>query len=114
MRLRFKDPKHIPEKYPKVVRQDPTMDDPGFVEVGGYRLRPTVDLIPQRGMQEELSHSDCNLIFLTGSATGGKTFGGLLASMKGVGKQNYTGRIITMQSKDGDGGTSMARDAEQI
>lgn len=72
MRLRFKDPKHIPEKYPKVVRQDPTMDDPGFVEVGGYRLRPNVDLIPQRGMQEELSHSDCNLIFLTGSATGGK------------------------------------------
>ena len=114
MRLRFKDPKRIPEKYPKVVRQDPTMDDPGFVEVDGYRLRPNVDLIPQRGMQEELSHSDCNLIFLTGSATGGKTFGGLLASMKGVGKQNYTGRIITMQSKDGDGGTSMARDAEQI
>lgn len=72
MRLRFKDPKKIPEKYPAVVRQDPTMDDPGFVEVGGYRLRPHVDLIPQRGMQEELSHSDCNLIFLTGSATGGK------------------------------------------
>lgn len=72
MRLKFKDPKKIPEKYPTVVRQDPTMDDPGFVEVGGYRLRPNVDLIPQRGMQEELSHSDCNLIFLTGSATGGK------------------------------------------
>lgn len=72
MRLRFKDPKRIPDKYPKVVRQDPTMDDPGFVEVGGYRLRPNVDLIPQRGMQEQLSHSDCNLIFLTGSATGGK------------------------------------------
>ena len=72
MRLRFKDPKRIPEKYPKVIRQDPTMDDPGFVEVDGYRLRPNVDLIPQRGMQEELSHSDCNLIFLTGSATGGK------------------------------------------
>lgn len=72
MKIKFKDPNKIPQKYPKVVRQDPTMDDPGFVEVGGYRLRPNVDLIPQRGMQEELSHSDCNLIFLTGSATGGK------------------------------------------
>lgn len=72
MKIKFKDPNKIPQKYPKVIRQDPTMDDPGFVEIDGYRLRPNVDLIPQRGMQEELSHSDCNLIFLTGSATGGK------------------------------------------
>lgn len=42
------------------------------------------------------------------------TFGGLLASMKGLGHKNYTGRIITMQSKDGETGTSMSRDAEQI
>ena len=62
----------MPERYPTVVRQDPTMEDPGFVEVDGYRLRPNVDLIPQRGMQENLCASDCNLIFLTGSATGGK------------------------------------------
>lgn len=114
MRLHIKDRSRLPIPYPKVVRQDPTMDDPGFVEVDGYRLRPNVDLIPQRGMQEKLASSDCNLIFLTGSATGGKTFGGLLASMKGLGHQNYTGRIVTMQSKDGETGTSMKRDAEQI
>ena len=114
MRLRFKDKSKMPERYPVVIRKDPTMDDAGFVEVGGYRLRPNIDLIPQRGMQEKLCSSDCNLIFLTGSATGGKTFGGLLASMKGLGHQNYTARIVTMQSKDGEAGTSMSRDAEQI
>lgn len=114
MRLRFKDPKKIPEKYPAVVRQDPTMDDPGFVEVGGYRLRPHVDLIPQRGMQENTAASDCNLIFLGGSGTSGKTFIGLMTYCKGLGFQNFTGRIVTMQSKDGDVGSSMKRDAEQI
>ena len=114
MKIRFKDKNKIPEKYPTVVRQDPTMEDPGFVEVDGYRLRPNVDLIPQRGMQENLCASDCNLIFLTGSATAGKTFAGLLASMKGLGHPNYTGRIVTMQSKDGGAGTSMSRDAEQV
>ena len=103
-----------PELYPRVIRKDPTIDDSGFVEVGGYRLRPNIDLIPQRGLQEKLCATDCNLVFLTGSATGGKTFGGLLASMKGLGYQNYTARIVTMQSKDGELGTSMKRDAEQI
>ena len=114
MRLRFKDPKRIPEKYPKVVRQDPTMDDPGFVEVDGYRLRPNVDLIPQRGMQENAAASDCNLIFLGGSGTSGKTFLGIMNYGKGLGFQNFTGRIVTMQSKDGDVGSSMKRDVEQI
>lgn len=114
MRLKFKDPKKIPPIYPKVVRQDPTMDDPGFVEVGGYRLRPNVDLIPQRGMQENTAASDCNLIFLGGSGTSGKTFIGLMNYGKGIGFQNFTGRIVTMQSKDGDMGSSMKRDVEQI
>lgn len=114
MRIHFKDKSILPEKYPEVIRQDPTMSDPGFVEVDGRRLRPNIDLIPQRGLQEGLCHTDANLIFLTGSATGGKTFGGLLAGAKGIGHQNFTGRIVTMQSKDGEVGTSMKRDAEQV
>ena len=43
VRLRFKDKSNMPERYPTVVRQDPTMEDPGFVEVDGYRLRPNVN-----------------------------------------------------------------------
>lgn len=114
MRIKFKDESKKPKLYPKVVRQDPTMDDPGFVEVDGYRLRPTIDLIPQRGMQENTAASDCNLIFLGGSGTSGKTFIGLMGAMKGLGYKNFTARIVTMQSKDGDVGSSMKRDAEQI
>lgn len=114
MKIKFKDPNKIPQKYPKVVRQDPTMDDPGFVEIDGFRLRPNIDLIPQRGMQENTAASDCNLIFLGGSGTSGKTFIGLMGFCKGLGFQNFTGRIVTMQSKDGDVGSSMKRDAEQI
>lgn len=114
MSLRFLDKSKRPVLYPKVVREDPTIDSPGFVEVDGYRLRQNYDLMPQRGMQENLCSSECNLIFLGGSGTSGKTFGALLAAMKGLGFQNYTARVITMQSKDGEVGTSMKRDAEQI
>lgn len=114
MSLRFKDISLRPVPYPKVVREDPTIDSPGFVEVNGYRLRQSYDLMPQKGMQENLCASECNLIFLGGSGTSGKTFGALLASMKGLGYQNYTARIVTMQSKDNEVGTSMKRDAEQI
>lgn len=114
MSLRFRDIEKKPQRYPKVVREDPTIDNPGFVEVDGYRLRPNLDLMPQRGMQENLCASECNLIFLGGSGTSGKTFGALLSSMKGLGYQNYTARIVTMQSKDNEVGTSMKRDAEQV
>lgn len=72
MSLRFRDIEKKPQRYPKVVREDPTIDNPGFVEVDGYRLRPNLDLMPQRGMQENLCASECNLIFLGGSGTSGK------------------------------------------
>lgn len=90
------------------------MNDPGFVEVDGFRLRPNIDLIPQRGMQENTAASDANLILLGGSGTSGKTFIGLMAYGKGLGYPGFTGRIVTMQSKDDQKGTSMKRDAEQI
>lgn len=72
MSIRFRDIEKKPQRYPKVVREDPTIDNPGFVEVDGYRLRPNLDLMPQRGMQENLCASECNLIFLGGSGTSGK------------------------------------------
>ena len=70
-RLINKDLK-FPPLYPKVERVEPTVKQKGFVKVGDYTLRHKIDIIPQRGLQEDLCASDCNLIFICGQATSGK------------------------------------------
>lgn len=62
----------MPEKYPRVERKIPTVDEKGWVKVDGVLLRDNIDLMPQPGLQEEVCASDCNLIFMAGSATMGK------------------------------------------
>lgn len=62
----------MPEKYPRVERKIPTVDEKGWVKVDGVLLRDNIDLMPQPGLQEQVCACDCNLIFMAGSATMGK------------------------------------------
>lgn len=62
----------LPDFYPGVERVDPSLKNKGYVSVAGYVLRDNLDLIPQQGLQEEVLISECNLIFMAGSATMGK------------------------------------------
>ena len=112
-RLRNPETK-FPELYPKVERKDPTVDSEGYDIVGGYKLRKDIDYMPQKGIQEEACKCDSNLIFLCGESQMGKTFLMLLASEKGIGKPNYTGRFISVRLQDSKKGSSILRDAITI
>jgi hypothetical protein len=61
-----------PERYPKVERKLPTVDEKGWVKVGGFLLRDHVDYIPQPGFQEVLCSCEADVIFTGGSASAGK------------------------------------------
>ena len=90
----------MPEKYPRVERKIPTVDEKGWIKVDGVLLRDNIDLMPQPGLQEEVCASDCNLIFMAGSATMGKTFSGFMKALSGLGLQNYTARLISKRLQD--------------
>ena len=61
-----------PELYPKVERKLATVSEMSKTVVGGFKLRHKVDYIPQKGLQEDICTSECNLIFMCGQATSGK------------------------------------------
>ena len=103
-----------PQRYPKVERRLPTMEDKGWTRVGGVQLRENLDLMPQPGLQEQVLACDCNLIFMAGSATMGKTFSGFMKALQGLGRQNYTARLISKRLQDSKKGGSIIRDAKLI
>ena len=104
----------MPEKYQRVERKIPTVDEKGWVKVDGVLLRDNIDLMPQPGLQEEVCASDCNLIFMAGSATMGKTFAGFMKALSGLGLPNYTARLISKRLQDSKKGGSIIRDAKLI
>ena len=103
-----------PELYPKVERYEGTVKEKGWVKVDGVLLRDNIDLMPQLGLQEQVMMSDCNLIFMAGSATMGKTFAGFMKALQGLGRINYTGRLISKRLQDSKKGGSIIRDAKQV
>jgi hypothetical protein len=103
-----------PKLYPKVERKDPTIKDKGYVRIDGFELRDKIDICPQLGLQENLIASECNLIFICGAATMGKTYSAFLKAMQGVGKVGYTARLISKRLQDSKKGGSIIRDAKEI
>lgn len=100
----------FPTPYPRVERQLATVKKKSHIVVGGHTLRKNKDYIPQPGLQEDVCASECNLIFMCGQGTAGKTFALYFKALGGMDKYGFTARIISYQSKDNKKGSSMLRD----
>ena len=100
----------FPALYPKVERELATVKKKSKTVVGGFTLRHNVDFIPQPGLQEDVCASECNLIFMCGQGTAGKTFALYFKALGGCDKYGFTARIISFQQKDNEKGSSMLRD----
>lgn len=100
----------FPTLYPKVERELATVKKKSKTVVGGFTLRHNVDFIPQVGLQEDVCASECNLIFMCGQGTAGKTFALYFKALGGCDKYGFTARIISFQQKDNEKGSSMLRD----
>ena len=96
--------------YPKVERELATVKKKSKTVVGGFTLRHNVDFIPQVGLQEDVCASECNLIFMCGQGTAGKTFALYFKALGGCDKYGFTARIISFQQKNNEKGSSMLRD----
>lgn len=100
----------FPKRYPKVQRTLATAKTKSVTVVDGFTLRKNIDYMPQPGLQEDVCASECNLIFMCGQGTSGKTFSLYFKALGGIDKYGFTSRIISFQSKDSKKGTSMLRD----
>lgn len=106
----------MPERYPSAERKDPTVKEKGWDKVNGFTLRDKMDFMPQKGLQEKYCASECNLIFIGGAATSGKTYSMFLKFLQGLGDDHigYTGRIISVRLQDSKKGSSIFRDAVEV
>ena len=104
----------IPEPYPKVRRKLPTAVSDGWDIFDDFKIRKGIDLCPQPGLQEDVVSSECNLIFLAGEATMGKTFSGYLKALKGINRDNYTAKLISKRLQDSKKGGSLIRDFKLV
>lgn len=100
----------FPALYPRVERELATVKKKSKTVVGGFELRHKIDYIPQPGLQEDVCSSECNLIFMCGQGTAGKTFALYFKALGGCDKKDFTARIISYQAKDSKKGSSMLRD----
>ncbi|MCM1216521.1 MAG: hypothetical protein NC209_03915 [Alistipes sp.] len=104
----------FPELYPKVERTLATAKSKSETIVGGFRLRKDIDFMPQVGLQEQLCATECNLVFICGQATSGKTFGMFLKALGGIEKFGFTARLISVRLQDSKKGSSIFRDGVTI
>lgn len=100
--------------YPKVERELATAKSKSETIVGDFRLRKDIDYMPQVGLQEELCASECNLVFICGQATSGKTFAMFLKALGGIDKYGFTARLISVRLQDSKKGSSIFRDGVTI
>lgn len=109
-----------PDLYPKVERKLPTVGDKGWDKVGGFTLRDKesngiyADYMPQEGLQEQFCSCECNLIFICGAATSGKTYGMYLTSLYGMDKPGFTATLFSYREKDSQKGSSIFRDGVEV
>ena len=110
----------FPALYPKVERKLPTVSDKGWDKVGGFTLRDKetygvyADYMPQPGLQENLCACECNLIFICGAATSGKTYAMYLKSLYGIDKPGFTATLFSYREKDSQKGSSIFRDGVEV
>ena len=106
--------------YPKVERKLPTVSDKGWDKVGGFTLRDKetygvyADYMPQPGLQENLCACECNLIFVCGAATSGKTYAMYLKSLYGITHPGFTATLFSFREKDSQKGSSIFRDGVEV
>lgn len=110
----------FPSLYPKVERKLPTISDKGWDKVGGFTLRDKetygvyADYMPQPGLQENLCACECNLIFVCGAATSGKTYAMYLKSLYGITHPGFTATLFSFREKDSQKGSSIFRDGVEV
>lgn len=110
----------FPALYPKVERKLPTVSDKGWDKVGGFTLRDKetygvyADYMPQPGLQENLCACECNLIFVCGAATSGKTYAMYLKSLYGITHPGFTATLFSFREKDSQKGSSIFRDGVEV
>ena len=115
--MAFRLVRHIdnwPALYPKVERKLSTAKEKGWDKVGDFTLRKKVDYIPQLGLQENVCASECNLIFMCGQGTSGKSFAMFLKALGGVDKQDFKARLINVRALDSKKGSSMFTDGVKV
>lgn len=106
--------------YPRVERKLPTVSDKGWDKVGGFTLRDKetygvyADYMPQPGLQENLCACECNLIFVCGAATSGKTYAMYLKSLYGITHPGFTATLFSFREKDSQKGSSIFRDGVEV
>ena len=103
-----------PPIYPKATRKLPTAKDKGWTKVDGFTLRDKIDFMPQPGLQENLCACECNLVFICGAATSGKTYGMYLTSLYGMDKPGFTAILFSYREKDSKKGSSIFRDGVEV
>ncbi len=100
--------------YPKVERKLATVKSKSKTIVGGFELRHKIDYIPQVGLQENVCASECNLVFMCGQGTSGKTFSMYLKALSGVDKQDFKARLISVRALDSKKGSSIFTDGVKV
>lgn len=105
-----------PAPYPRVERKLKTAKEDGYTIVGGFKLRDdkVIDYIPQVGMQENVCACDCNLIFMCGQGTSGKTFTMFFKALGGIDRPNFKARLISVRALDSQSGSSMFQDGVMV
>lgn len=104
----------FPSLYPKVERKLDTVQEEGFDRVGNFTLRNKVDYMPQIGLQESVCACECNLIFMCGQGTSGKTFSMYLKALSGIDKRDFKARIISVRALDSQKGSSIFADGVKV
>lgn len=109
-----------PDLYPRVERKLDTATEKGWDKVGGFTLRDKehygvyADYMPQEGLQEKLCVCECNLIFICGAATSGKTYSMYLKALYGMDKPGFTATLFSYREKDSQKGSSIFRDGVEV
>ena len=114
--MSFKTIKKIdfPKLYPKVTRTLATVTSKSKTVVDGFELRHKVDYIPQVGLQENVVASECNLVFMCGQGTAGKTFSMYLKALQGIDKKDFKARLISVRALDSKKGSSIYSDGVKV
>ena len=104
----------FPNKYPTVHRKLATVTSESKTVVDGFVLRHKTDYIPQVGLQENVCASDCNLVFMCGQGTAGKTFSMYLKALQGIDNKDFKARLISVRALDSKKGSSMYADGVKV
>lgn len=106
----------LPPLYPPVERVEESKKNnfQGYDKVGDFVLRPKIDLIPNRKVQEPLIASDADIRIAMGSIAMGKTYCLGLLCLDRIHLDGYTGYIYSKRLIDSKEGGSLFRDFKQI